>query len=186
MRRLLLPILAAVPLLTGACATTLDATKVGVPVTLAGQNAQPTPGAAFKVRKSAVYGLWGLATLGAPSLDRILATQLVGARQIADVRVKVRSRWSDVLFTVLTGGAEPFTVAHLGEARAWASEHGIDPARILFGSEPDSRVIPQHLLIGPDGRTWFRYIGQLQTEDMLDIFQAFETGLRLPNMSAKE
>lgn len=103
-RRVLLPILAALPLLTGACATSLDATKVGVPVTLAGQNAQPTPGAAFKVRKSAVYGLWGLATLGAPSLDRILATQLVGARQIADVKVKVRSRWSDVLFTVLTAG----------------------------------------------------------------------------------
>lgn len=96
--------LAALPLLTGACATSFDATKVGVPVTLAGQNAQPTPGAAFQVRKSAVYGLWGLATLGAPSLDRLLATQLVGARQIADVKVKVRSRWSDVLFTVLTAG----------------------------------------------------------------------------------
>lgn len=90
------------------------------------------------------------------------------------------------VFTVLTGGAEPFTVAHLGEARAWASENGIDPARILFGTEPDSRVIPQHLLIGPDGRTWFRYIGQLQTEEMLDIFQDFESGRRQPNMPAKE
>ncbi len=90
------------------------------------------------------------------------------------------------VFTVLTSGAEPFTVARLGEARAWASKHGIAPARILFGTEPDSRVIPQHLLIGPDGRTWFRYIGHLQTEEMLDIFQAFESGLRHPTMSAKE
>jgi len=90
------------------------------------------------------------------------------------------------VFTVLTSGAEPFTVARLGDARAWASQHGIDPARILFGTEPDSRVIPQHLLIGPDGRTWFRYIGQLQTEEMLDIFQDFESGRRHSNTPAKE
>lgn len=89
------------------------------------------------------------------------------------------------VFTVLTSGAEPFTVPHLGEARAWASRHGIAPTRILFGTEPDSRVIPQHLLIGPDGRTWFRHIGQLQTEEMLHIFQDFESGLRRPNLPVK-
>jgi hypothetical protein len=89
------------------------------------------------------------------------------------------------VFTVLTSGAEPFTVARLGEVRAWASRHGIASTHILFGTEPDSRVIPQHLLIGPDGRTWFRYIGQLQTEEMLHIFQEFESGLRRPDLHAK-
>ncbi len=94
----------ALPLLLGACSYTLDATQTGVPVTMASQNAQATPGTPFHVRKHAVYGLWGLATLSEPALHKALQTQLVGARQIADVRVHVRSRWSDVLLTALTGG----------------------------------------------------------------------------------
>ncbi len=103
-RRLAAMLVLALPLVSGACALSIDATKTGVPVTLAATNAQPTAGTAFAVRRSAVYGFWGLATLSEPALHKVLQGQLVGARQIADVRVKVRSRWSDVLFTVLTAG----------------------------------------------------------------------------------
>jgi len=39
-----------------------------------------------------------------PSLRKALAAQLGGASGIADLKIKVRSRWSDLLFTVLTAG----------------------------------------------------------------------------------
>jgi hypothetical protein len=45
-----------------------------------------------------------LAKLKEPSLRKALAAQLSGGSGIADLRIKVRSRWSDVLITVLTAG----------------------------------------------------------------------------------
>lgn len=83
---------------------TLDARNVGVPVTLASPATAPTTGAHFTVTKRAVYAFWGLAPLTTPKLEKILAGQLIGARAITDVKIKVRSKWSDVLITVLTGG----------------------------------------------------------------------------------
>ncbi|HET8650923.1 MAG TPA: hypothetical protein VFL95_12835, partial [Gemmatimonadales bacterium] len=47
---------------------------------------------------------WGLLSLRKPSLERALASQLIGGKGVANVKIKVRSRWSDVLFTVLTAG----------------------------------------------------------------------------------
>jgi hypothetical protein len=37
-------------------------------------------------------------------LRKALAAQLTGGSGIADLRIKVRSRWSDVLITALTAG----------------------------------------------------------------------------------
>lgn len=102
MRRRLAVLLLLAPL--AACALTLDGSRTGVPVTLATPGAAPAPGSRFTVTKHATYGLWGLATLSEPSLEKVLKTQLVGAKEIRDVRVKVRSRWSDVLISVLTAG----------------------------------------------------------------------------------
>jgi hypothetical protein len=51
-----------------------------------------------------VYGLWGLAKLKEPSLRKALAAQLGGGSGIADLKIKVRSRWSDILITALTAG----------------------------------------------------------------------------------
>jgi hypothetical protein len=65
---------------------------------------QPPEGGRFRVTSRALYAFWGLARLKDPSLRKALAAQLAGGSGIADLRIKVRSRWSDVLFTVITAG----------------------------------------------------------------------------------
>lgn len=89
--------------LTG-CAETFDATTLGVPATLATPVDQPPVGDRFKVTQRSLYGLWGLATLKSPSLRKALAAQLGGGSGIAGLKIKARSRWSDLLITALTGG----------------------------------------------------------------------------------
>ena len=88
----------------GGCAQTFDATTLGVPATLASPAGQTPPGDRFAVTSKAVFGLWGIARLKEPSLRKALAAQLVGGGGVADVKIRVRSRWTDVLFTVLTAG----------------------------------------------------------------------------------
>ena len=95
--------LAVLTPLTG-CAETFDATTLGVPATLAAAAGQTSQGARFRVTSRAVYGLWGLARIKQPSLRKALAAQLGGGSGIADLKIKVRSRWSDVLITALTAG----------------------------------------------------------------------------------
>ena len=86
------------------CAQTFDATTLGVPATLASPAGQPPAGDRFRVSSKAVFGLWGLVRFKEPSLRKALAAQLGGGAGIADVKIRVRSRWSDLLFTVLTAG----------------------------------------------------------------------------------
>ncbi len=88
----------------GGCAETFDATTLGVPATLATPADQPPVGDRFKVTQRSVYGLWGLTTLKSSSLRKALAAQLAGGSGIAGLKIKARSRWSDVLITALTGG----------------------------------------------------------------------------------
>lgn len=91
-------------MLAGGCAQTFDATTLGVPATMASSAAQPPAGDAFSVSTHAVYGFWGIASLKQPSVERTLAGQLVGGKSIANVKITVRSSFTDVLFTVLTAG----------------------------------------------------------------------------------
>ncbi|PYO45183.1 MAG: hypothetical protein DMD33_00315 [Gemmatimonadetes bacterium] len=86
------------------CALTLDATHLGVPVSLAGSAQSPDSGAAFRVTKRATYLLAGLVSLSQPNLEDVLAGQLGAGARIANLRVKVRSRWTDLLVTGLTLG----------------------------------------------------------------------------------
>jgi hypothetical protein len=86
------------------CSMTFDAATLGVPVTLASPAGQPPEGSRFSVTSRAVYALWGLAKLKQPSLRKALAAQLAGGSGVADVKIKVRSRWSDILVTALTAG----------------------------------------------------------------------------------
>jgi hypothetical protein len=99
-----LAIIALLFLGLNGCAQTFDATTLGVPATLASPAGQPAEGDRFRVSSKAVFGIWGLVRLKEPSLRKALAAQLGGASGIADVKIKVRSRWSDLLFTVLTAG----------------------------------------------------------------------------------
>jgi hypothetical protein len=83
---------------------TFDAATLGVPVTLASPAGQPPEGSHFSVTSRAVYALWGLGRLKQPSLRKALAAQLAGGSGVADLKIKVRSRWSDILITALTAG----------------------------------------------------------------------------------
>ena len=88
----------------GACAQTFDATTLGVPATLASAAAKPAQGDRFTLTSRAVFGLWGIARLKQPSLRKALAGQLAGGSGLADVKIRVRSRFSDLLITLLTAG----------------------------------------------------------------------------------
>ncbi len=98
-----LPALLVLSLLAG-CAHTFDATRLGVPVTMASPAGQPAPGDRFSVSSKSVFGFWGLLKYKQPSLRKALAAQLAGGSGVADLRIRVRSRWSDLLITGLTLG----------------------------------------------------------------------------------
>ena len=86
------------------CAQTFDATTLGVPATLASAAGQPSQGERFSVSGKAVFGLWGALSLKQPSLQKALAGQLGGGSGLANVRIRVRSRWSDLLVSAITLG----------------------------------------------------------------------------------
>ncbi len=86
------------------CSLSFDATSLGVPATLASPAGQAPAGDRFSVSAKAVFGLWGIARLKEPSLRKALAAQLGGGSGVANLRIRVRSRWNDVLFTLLTAG----------------------------------------------------------------------------------
>jgi len=91
-------------LLLAGCAHTFDATTLGVPVTVATPAGQAPQGDRFRVSSKSVFGFWGLIRYKEPSLRKALAAQLAGGSGVADLRIRVRSRWSDVLITGLTLG----------------------------------------------------------------------------------
>jgi hypothetical protein len=95
---------AALIAMLGGCAQTFDATRLGVPVTLSTAVGQQVDGTRFRVTSRALYAFWGLARIKDASLRKALAAQLVGGSGIANLSIKVRSRWSDVLITALTAG----------------------------------------------------------------------------------
>ena len=101
--RFLLPALLVLGSMSG-CAETFDANKLGVPITMATPAGQTPQGTSFSVTGRALYAFWGAARVKEPSLRKALAAQLAGGSSIANLRIRVRSRWNDVLITVLTAG----------------------------------------------------------------------------------
>jgi hypothetical protein len=91
-------------LTVGGCALSIDATELGVPTSLAEPAQTPPQGSSFRVTKHPVFLLWGLVGASRPNAEDVLAGQVGSGARIANLRVKVRSRWSDILVTVLTGG----------------------------------------------------------------------------------
>lgn len=88
----------------GGCALTLDTSHLGVPVSLASSAQNPDSGQVFTVTKHSVYLLAGLVAVGQPNLEDVLAGQVGTGARITSLRIKVRSRWSDLLVTGLTLG----------------------------------------------------------------------------------
>lgn len=93
----------AVVTLTG-CALTFDAGTLGANVTVASPPAGQACSTEFRRSQKAVYALWGLLPASAPSLERALAGQVTGTQSVANLRIRVRSRFTDLLVTVLTLG----------------------------------------------------------------------------------
>jgi hypothetical protein len=86
------------------CALTFDAGTLGANVTVASPPDSTGCTAEFRRSQKAVYLLWGVITASRPSLERILAGQVSGTQSVANLRIKVRSRFSDLLITGLTAG----------------------------------------------------------------------------------
>lgn len=95
---------ASLLLVLPACAQSFDATSLGVPATMASLPGEAAQGEAFRVNSSSVYAAWGLLTLNTASLEKVVGAQLVGGRQVSNLKIRVRSRWSDLLITGLTLG----------------------------------------------------------------------------------
>jgi len=93
----------ALALAEGGCALTFDSSRLGVPVSMAGAAAADS-GVAFRVTKHPVYLLAGLLPVSQPNLEDVLAGQVGTGARIENLRIRVRSRWSDLLVTGLTLG----------------------------------------------------------------------------------
>ena len=110
---------ALLALLAAGCVQKFDATALGVPATMAGPAGEAPQGQHFKVDDTSVFALWGLVTLSRPPLDKVLAHQLVGGKSISNLKITVKSSWSDVLITGLTLGLfVPRTVTFEGFVNA--------------------------------------------------------------------
>lgn len=96
--------LVALALTLSGCAMTFDATDLGVPTSLAEPAQTPPQGTAFSVTKHPVYLLWGLAAASRPNAEDVIAGQVGTGARVANLRIKTRARWSDLLVTVLTAG----------------------------------------------------------------------------------
>lgn len=107
----------------------------------------------------------------------------VSQRQAPEVRRFSERSGPDVeVFTVLTGGADVSISATRRDAQSWSRAHGLRPSRVLYDVDHGGRVLPQHLLLGPDGRTWYRYIGSLSADEMQQLVDDFADGRREPRV----
>ncbi|HXM38735.1 MAG TPA: hypothetical protein VN908_08795 [Gemmatimonadales bacterium] len=91
-------------LTASGCALTFDSSELGVPTSFAEPAQSPPQGTSFRVTKHPVFLLWGAVGASRPNAEDVLAGQVGSGARIANLRIKERSRWSDLLVTVLTGG----------------------------------------------------------------------------------
>ncbi len=106
---------AALGLAAGGCALTFDSTRLGVPVTMAGPAQAAPTGTPFQVTRHPVFVVWGAFTVTAPRLEDVVAGQVGAGAGVANLRIRVRARWSDLLITALTAGLfSPRTVTFEG------------------------------------------------------------------------
>jgi len=101
--------------LLSACSVTFDAATLGVKASVS-EPAGPVPeGTRFEVNKKAVFLLFGMLRVSNPSLENVLAGQLVDGREVQQLSINVRSRFADLLVTVLTLGViVPRSVTYKG------------------------------------------------------------------------
>jgi hypothetical protein len=96
--------LAVLALTVSGCALTFDAGDLGVATSMAEPAQTPPQGTPFRVTKHPVFLLWGLAGASRPNAEDVLAGQVGSGARIANLRIKLRARWTDLLVTALTAG----------------------------------------------------------------------------------
>jgi len=94
----------AIVMAAAGCAHTFDATTVGVEATMASPASAPVQGEPFVVHRKATFFFWGTIPGSRPSLADALNAQATSTDRIANLRVRVRSTFSDLLISVLTAG----------------------------------------------------------------------------------
>ena len=115
MKRRGLALAALLTLCGSGCIQTFDSTTLGVPVTMAAAPGEAVQGTPFKAQSHTVHAFFGLVALSQANLQKALARQLVGGQQVAQLKIKVKSRWTDILVTGLTLGLlAPRTVTYEG------------------------------------------------------------------------
>jgi hypothetical protein len=100
---LILSLLAAT-LGSGACAVTFDARTLGATTSMSSPPGATPAGEEFRITRKAVFLLWGLTAASRPSLERVLSGQISQDQQVANLRIRVRSRFGDLVATALTLG----------------------------------------------------------------------------------
>ena len=90
--------------LLNACAISFNANTLGVKASMSEPAGQALQGTEFEVSKKAVFLFFGILPVSNPSLENVLAGQLVDGSEVRNLRVKVRSRFADILITALTVG----------------------------------------------------------------------------------
>ena len=88
----------------GGCAVSFDAGTLGVKVSMAEPAGQQPEGTEFTITKKAVFLLFGVLRGSNPSLEGVLGGQLLDADEVRNLQIKVRSRFVDILVTILTAG----------------------------------------------------------------------------------
>jgi hypothetical protein len=105
----------ALVLSSSGCALTFDSQHLGVTATMSEPAQTGATGMAFHVTKHPVYLLMGLISMSQPNLEDVLAGQVANGNSIANLRIRVRARWSDLLITALTAGLiSPRSVTYEG------------------------------------------------------------------------
>jgi len=109
--------LAALLLASTGCVERFDATTLGVPATMATPAGEPLQGDAFSLKTKSLHLFWGVLPVSQSSLQRALASQAIDSPIITGVKIRVSSRWSDLLISALTlGVVVPRTVTYEGVA----------------------------------------------------------------------
>jgi hypothetical protein len=89
---------------SAACAMQFDTRSLGVPVTMTPPTTATAAADTFTVTLRAVHLFWGLASIREPALQPALAGQLGTGGAVANLTIRARKRWSDVVATVITLG----------------------------------------------------------------------------------
>ena len=100
--------------LGNGCALEFNSHSLGVPVSMSPASGTATSDT-FNVTLHAMHIFWGLAPIKEPALQPVLAGQLGTGGSVADLTIRARKRWSDVVITAFTlGFISPTTVTYRG------------------------------------------------------------------------